>query len=68
MTVICKLKELCEEQGLSQLAVAQATKISPTTIGKLYRNQFERIDNHTIEVLCQYFQIPIEKLLEVAYK
>ena len=56
MPVICKLKELMDKQGLSQLKLAQDTGLSPTTIGSLYRNQFvRRIDCDTAEILMDYF-------------
>ncbi|WP_026730878.1 helix-turn-helix domain-containing protein [Fischerella sp. PCC 9605] len=56
MPVICKLKELMDERGLSQLKLAQDTGLSPTTIGSLYRHQIvRRIDCDTAEVLMDYF-------------
>lgn len=56
MPVICKLKQLMDEQGINQLKLAQATGLSPTTIGGLYRNQVvSRIDCNTAEVLMDYF-------------
>jgi DNA-binding Xre family transcriptional regulator len=56
MPVICKLKELMDEKGINQLKLSQATGLSPTTIGNLYRNQvMSRIDCHTAEILMDYF-------------
>ncbi|MGB3207880.1 MAG: helix-turn-helix transcriptional regulator [Crinalium sp.] len=55
MPVICKLKDLMEERGLNQAQVARATKLSPTIIGNLYRNNFKRIDCDTAQTLKNFF-------------
>lgn len=56
MPVICKLKQLMDERGINQLKLSQATGLSPTTIGNLYRNQvMRRIDCDTAEILMDYF-------------
>lgn len=55
MTVICKLRKLIEARGLNQAEVARATKLSPTIIGNLYRDNFRRIDCDTAEVLREFF-------------
>ena len=68
MKVICKLKQLMDEQGLSQTEVASATGLSPTTVGKLYRNQFERIDKDTLMALCKFFRTGIGGLFEVIFE
>ena len=68
MKVICKLKHLMEEQGLNQTQVADATGLSPTTVGKLYRNQFERIDKDTLMALCKFFRRGIGDLFEVIFE
>lgn len=67
-TVLCKLKRLMEDEGLNQLQVSEATGLSPTTVGKLYRNQFERIDKATLITLCKYFRVGIEQLFEVVFE
>ncbi len=54
MTVICKLKVLIDERGLTQAEVARATKLSPTIIGNLYRNNFRRIDCDTADALREF--------------
>lgn len=55
-----------EERGLNQKQVAEATGLSPATIGKIYNNQFNRIDNHTVTALCKYFGLKsISELIEV---
>ncbi len=63
--MICKLKNLMEKRGLSQKALAEATGISPTTVGKLYRNEFSRVDNNTTITLCKFFNVGIADLYEV---
>ena len=39
MKVNCYLKKLMEDKSLTQLALAEATGLAPSTIGRLYRNQ-----------------------------
>ncbi len=65
MTVICRLRELIDGNGLTQKGVAEATGLSPTIIGNLYRNNFRRIDNDTAETLCRHFKIRFGDLFEI---
>lgn len=65
MNVKCKLKELMDREGISQLQLAEKTGLSPATVGKLYRDQFERIDKNTLIRLCKYFNVGIADLLEI---
>lgn len=65
MPVICRLRELIDDRGLKQLEVAVATKLSPTIIGNLYHNQFQRIDCKTAEKLCRYFGCTLGDLFQV---
>ena len=65
MPVICRLRELMNDRGLKQFEVAVATKLSPTIIGNLYHNQFQRIDCKTAEKLCLYFGCKFGDLFEV---
>jgi len=53
----CKLPVLMKQQNITQQALAAATGLSPTTISKLARNHFDRIDNNTVTVLCRYFKL-----------
>ena len=55
MRVICKVKELMDARGLSQLQVSRETGINPAAIGKLYRNQITRYDTKTLETLGDFF-------------
>ena len=65
MTVICKLSNFMEKEGLTQLKVAADTGLSPTIIGRLYNNQFKRIDCATAEKLCNYFSCEFGDLFKV---
>jgi DNA-binding Xre family transcriptional regulator len=65
---ICKLKELMKKEGLNQLQLSEATGLSPTTVGNLYRNRFSRIDVSTLKTLCKYFRVGIEGLFEVVFE
>lgn len=65
MPVICRLRELINDRRLTQLEVAGATKLSPTIIGNLYHNQFQRIDCKTAEKLCRYFDCKLGDLFEI---
>jgi DNA-binding Xre family transcriptional regulator len=51
MRIISKLPELMIQKGLDQKTLAAKTGLSPTTVGKIYRGHFDRIDNHTIKTL-----------------
>ncbi len=64
-----KLPELMKEKGVDQKTVAAATGLSPTTVGKLYRSHFDRIDNHTVTTLCKYFGLRnLDDLLELVWE
>ena len=65
MKVNCKIKHLMDKQNIKQSHLAEATGLSPTTVGKLYRNQFERIDKVTLITLCKFFRVGIADLFEV---
>jgi DNA-binding Xre family transcriptional regulator len=69
MKVRSKLPELMKIRDLDQKTVAAETGLSPTTVGKLYRSHFDRIDNHTITILCKYFGLKkLDDLLEVIWE
>lgn len=64
-----KLPDLMKEKGVDQKTVAAATGLSPTTVGKLYRSHFDRIDNHTVTALCKYFELrKLDDLLELVWE
>lgn len=69
MKVISKLPDLMNAQSLDQKTLAARTGLSPTTVGKLYRGHFDRIDNHTVTTLCRYFGLKsISQLIEVEWQ
>lgn len=69
MKLKSKLPELMKQRGLDQKTLAAKTGLSPTTVGKLYRNHFDRIDNHTVTTLCKYFGLrQLDELIEVVWE
>ncbi|MFN6486363.1 MAG: helix-turn-helix domain-containing protein [Nostoc sp. DedQUE03] len=69
MKVICKLSELIKQKGVDQKTVALATGLSTTTVGKMYRSHFDRIDNRTVTVLCKYFGLKsINELIDIVWE
>lgn len=57
------------DRGLDQKTLAAQTGLSPTTVGKIYRGQFNRIDNHTVTTLCLYFGLKsIADLIEIKWE
>jgi DNA-binding Xre family transcriptional regulator len=69
MKVISKLPELMAARGLDQKTLAAKTGLSPTTVGRLYRGHFDRIDNHTVKTLCGYFGLKtISALIEIEWE
>ena len=58
-----------ESEGLDQKTLAAQTGLSPTTVGKVYRGQFNRIDNHTVKTLCLYFGLKtISELIDIQWE
>ena len=54
---------------LDQKTVAAETGLSPTTVGKLYRSHFDRIDNRTVMALCKYFGLKnLDQLIELIWE
>lgn len=69
MKLRSRLPELMKAKEVDQKTVAAATGLSPTTVGKLYRSHFDRIDNHTIIQLCKYFELSkLDDLLELIWE
>lgn len=70
MKVISKLPDLMKgREGLDQKTLAAQTGLSPTTVGKLYRGHFDRIDNHTVTTLCKYFGLKtVSDLIEIEWE
>lgn len=69
MILKSKLPELMKKRGLDQKTVAAQTGLSPTTVGKIYRSHFDRIDNHTVKTLLLYFGLrKLDDLIEVVWE
>lgn len=62
MQVKCRLKSYIEDRDLTQLEVAGGTGLSPTIIGRLYHNQFARLDNQTVIKICRYFEVSLGEM------
>ncbi len=55
-----------DKKGITQLALAEATGLAPSTIGRLYRNQLTRIDMTTVITLSAFFNLKsINELIEL---
>jgi DNA-binding Xre family transcriptional regulator len=69
MKVISKLPGLIKAANLDQKTLASKTGLSPTTVGKLCRGHFDRIDNGTIEKLCLFFGLKsINQLIDIEWE
>jgi putative transcriptional regulator len=69
MKMICKLPELMRRENLNQQTLAVKAGLSPTTVGKLYRGHFDRVDTQTIKTLCRFFKLKsIAELFEIEYE
>ena len=67
--MITKLPALIERANLDQKTVADRTGLSPTTVGKIYRGHFERLDMGTIETLCKFFGLKsISQLIDIEWE
>ncbi|MGK7948464.1 MAG: helix-turn-helix domain-containing protein [Xenococcaceae cyanobacterium] len=67
--MISKLPKLMESKGLDQKTLAFHTGLSPTTVGKVYRGQFNQIDNHTFTTLCLYFGLKtLSELIDIQWE
>ncbi len=69
MKVISHLQQLMSDKGIDQKTLALKTGLSPTTVGKVYHAQFNRIDNRTVKALCLYFGLKsISELIEIQWE
>ena len=69
MILRSKLPALMEREGLDQKTLSAQTGLSPTTVGKIYRSQFNRIDNHTVIALCRRFKLKsLDELIELVWE
>lgn len=63
--VRCRLSEFLRDRGLNQMDVVRATKLSPTTVGQLTRNEFRRLDCKAIVAVCGYFEVGIGEMFPI---
>uniref|UniRef100_B8HZ58 Transcriptional regulator, XRE family n=1 Tax=Cyanothece sp. (strain PCC 7425 / ATCC 29141) TaxID=395961 RepID=B8HZ58_CYAP4 len=65
LKIYCRLAVLMAEKDpkLSQHKLADDTGLGITTVNRLFNNKFSRVDTHTIEVLCRYFECKVDDLL-----
>ncbi len=62
--IIFKLPILLAERKLRVADVARATKLSKTTLHKLYKEESKRIDFETIDILCRVLNCQVSDLFE----
>ena len=62
----CYLQDLMEKRGLDQKSLASATGLSSTTVNRLYKNRFDRIDVSTVVKLCDFFGLAsVNQLIDI---
>ncbi|MDJ0536803.1 MAG: helix-turn-helix transcriptional regulator [Xenococcaceae cyanobacterium MO_207.B15] len=67
--MISKLPKLMASKGIDQKTLAYQTGLSPTTVSKVYRAQFNQIDNHTFTTLCLYFGLKsLSELIDIEWE
>ncbi|MBQ6992804.1 MAG: helix-turn-helix transcriptional regulator [Clostridia bacterium] len=59
-----KLSDLLGKHKMTQKALADATKIRPATISKMYYEETKRIDINQINSICKAFDCEVSELLE----
>lgn len=59
-----KLSDLLGKHKMTQKALADATKIRPATISKMYYEETKRIDINQINSICKVFDCEVSELLE----
>ncbi|MCA1992717.1 MAG: helix-turn-helix transcriptional regulator [Coleofasciculus sp. S288] len=67
MQFVSRLPELMQRKGVKdQKTLAEETGLSPTTVGKIYRGDFRRIEEKTILTLYNYFGCQsINEIIEI---
>ncbi len=59
----CNLSGLMAAKRVTISDVSRDTNISRTTLTNLYYNSFKGIQNDTLDTLCKYFNVTVDKLL-----
>jgi len=62
--IVSKFHILLAERRLKVVDVARITKMSKTTLHKLYNEQSTRIDFETIDKLCELLNVEVGDLLK----
>lgn len=62
--IVIKLPILLAERKLRVADVVRATKLSKTTLHKLYNEESKRIDFETINTLCRFLDCQVGDLFE----
>ena len=57
MAVINRLKEFCEERGISAYSIQRDTAVSASTIYRLNKDPSLMPSSPTIEALCDYYKV-----------
>lgn len=60
----CHLSRLMGERKLKISDVARDTGLHRNTVTLLYQETATRVDLDAIDVLCQYFKVPVGELFE----
>lgn len=60
----CHLARLMGEHKLNIADVARATSLNRNTITLLYKEKAVRVDFHTLNELCKYFNCEVSDILE----
>ena len=63
--IVCNLPVLLAERRMKVADVARETRMSKTTLHKLYNGQSTRIDFETIEKLCLLLNVEVGDLLKL---
>lgn len=57
MPVINRLKEFCEERGITAYSIQRDTAVSASTIYRLNGNPSLMPSSTTIEAICDYYKV-----------
>ncbi len=60
-----RIMELLEENKISKTKICKDLDLQRGNFNRYCRDDFQRIDANLILKLCDYFQCPIEGLLEI---
>lgn len=61
--IICNLKSILEDRGISQRALAEEVLAHEATISNLCNNKFKRVDVDLLNAICDFLDIKLSELL-----